>query len=235
MLKKCKVVMLPTNEKATFNFGDMIKHITNEKLIISGFKSKENNPFDSLWNAQHLYIISDDEFKEDEWVYLNGKAMKATSKLVEAQSNFSRRDWKKIIATTDNSLLQHVGNDIRGREYDTQYQLPKPSQQFIQKYVEEYNKGNIIIDVLVEYVDNGEEDWIGDDYTGEPFWNEKIEPKINSKDNTITIKKLKESYTRQEVIELCKHAWQVGFNEGNYDETEPSYQNSDDWIEENLN
>jgi hypothetical protein len=28
-----------------------------------------------------------------------------------------------------------------------------------------------------EMIDKGEEDWIGDDITGEPFWNQKLEPK----------------------------------------------------------
>jgi len=81
---------------------------------------------------------------------------------------------------------------------------------------------------LVEYVDNGEEDWIGDDYTGEPFWNEKIELKINSKDNTITIKKVKDCWNREEVIKLIEKcvykkqsAWKVG--------------ELDKFIEENLN
>jgi hypothetical protein len=26
-------------------------------------------------------------------------------------------------------------------------------------------------------IDKGEEDWIGDDINGEPFWNQKLEPK----------------------------------------------------------
>lgn len=32
-------------------------------------------------------------------------------------------------------------------------------------------------------------------------------PKVNPKDNTITIKKLKDSYSREEVIKLCKQAF----------------------------
>ena len=38
-------------------------------------------------------------------------------------------------------------------------------------------------ELYVEVVDNGEEGWIGDDYNGEPFWNEKLELKIT--DNKI--------------------------------------------------
>ena len=37
-----------------------------------------------------------------------------------------------------------------------------------------------------EMVDKGEEDWIGDDITGEPFWNEKLEPKIITNSQGLT-------------------------------------------------
>jgi hypothetical protein len=37
-----------------------------------------------------------------------------------------------------------------------------------------------------EIVDNGEEGWIGDDFTGEPFWNEKLEPKTITNSQGLT-------------------------------------------------
>jgi hypothetical protein len=37
-----------------------------------------------------------------------------------------------------------------------------------------------------EMVDKGEEDWIGDDITGEPFWNQKLEPKIITNSQGVT-------------------------------------------------
>lgn len=37
---------------------------------------------------------------------------------------------------------------------------------------------SITKELWIEIIDNGQEDWTGDDYSGEPFWNEKIEPRI---------------------------------------------------------
>ena len=77
---------------------------------------------------------------------------------------------------------------------DVLLDLPQPSQQFIQKYIEEYNKDNIITDVLVEY------EYLLNDNTVIPYWNLKVNPK----DNTITIRKVKENYTKEEVIKLLE-------------------------------
>jgi hypothetical protein len=37
-----------------------------------------------------------------------------------------------------------------------------------------------------EMIDKGEEDWIGDDITGEPFWNQKLEPKTITNSQGLT-------------------------------------------------
>ena len=115
---------------------------------------------------------------------------------------------EKIIATTDISLVK-------------EYNLPEPSQSFIQKYIEEYNKGNTITDVLVEY------EFDNEGHTDNPGWhNQKL--KVNSKDNTITIKKVKDSWNKEEVIKLlfkCKDFLQ------RYNKESISF---DKWVKENL-
>ena len=122
---------------------------------------------------------------------------------------------EKIIATTDISLVK-------------EYNLPEPSQSFIQKYIEEYNRGNIITDVLVEYeiksnAGLGHNEWVYLQHIeGKRYVPIKIEAnnqdiyqlgkedtfedyelecnlKVNLTDNTITIKKAKDSYSREEV------------------------------------
>ena len=114
--------------------------------------------------------------------------------------------YREVLATTDTSL-----------------NLPQPSQQFIEKFVEEYNCNNIITDVLVEYNYNPDLDNNWDlTKTNDIFkFNTKKEfndyvnsVKTNPKDNTITIKKVKDSYSREEVIEFgnkvkeyCKDGW----------------------------
>jgi hypothetical protein len=62
--------------------------------------------------------------------------------------------------------------------------ISRPSQQFIE-YIEAYNKGEIITDVLVEYHS------IINTRNTERYQVQTL--KMNPRDNTITIKKLKDS------------------------------------------
>ena len=102
------------------------------------------------------------------------------------------------------------------------YFLPKPSQSFIEKYIEKYNKGEQITDVLVEYWAHTEE---------------HPQLKINPKDNTITIKPVKDSWNREEVVQLASNAFRAGHARGfsGYPMTENwTKQTLDDWIKQNL-
>lgn len=230
--KRAKVVMLPTNEKAIFDFNQIIKH-DKGKLHIAIAKSKKENPFDQRWTGQHLYIISDDEIKEGDWIYNNiNKSIEQvikvsnlhyiknlTTKTEKSGGSLPYTNGKKIIATTDSSLQFAIDKSPYPMEIHC---LPQPSQQFIQKYIEEYNKGNIIVDVLVEYEEAEEYDRV--------YGHADKFPRllIKSKDNTITIKRVKESWDREEVIKLIEKcvykkqsAWKVG--------------ELDKFIEENLN
>ena len=210
MLKQCKVVMLPTNEKT-----NIIN--TNQGLLY--------NSNDYIGINQHLYIISDDEIKEGDWFY------NIHSKIVgRAEFNFGKDELaKKIIATTNSSLWRpshKYASDV--------ILLPQPSQQFINKYIEEYNKGNVITDVLVEY----ENKFDGKEYVDEldAYGYDKIKSilKINHKDNNIIIKIAKDSWSREEVIEFgnkvkeyCKNGWKS-------DSLHRVFFEWDKWIEENL-
>lgn len=187
--KKCKVLLLPTNEKASslsvlnsgkLNYGAEAMSSINTKL-------------------QHLYFLSDEEIKEGDWVYCLKEGFEPVLKQkVNPIGVNNDKMFKKIIATTDKSLII---NSIYGVDsFDTSifsgsgkseivklpqmFNLPQPSQSFIEKFVEEYNKGNVITEVMVEY-----EKYIGKNYVGE-FTTEKdfdYKLKVNSKDNTITI------------------------------------------------
>lgn len=46
--------------------------------------------------------------------------------------------------------------------------------------------------------------------------------------NTIT------HYSKEQVEQLCRDAWQVGYNVGYHDETSPSGLTADDWVKSNL-
>ena len=188
--KKAKVVMLPTNQQTKYLmvYSDVEK--TKGKLILNGLKNDEYKEY------QHLYIISDDEIKEDDYYILfTDKALT----VLRCTGDGDYFNCKKIIATTDESL--HIPFVTPGNEELEIYEysiLPKPSDSFISKYIEEYNKGNVIEDVLVEY---------GIIYEGRScdLYNPN-KLKVNFKDNTITIKKSKDSWNREEVENLIYSA-----------------------------
>ena len=182
--------MLPTNKPS--KLGDLATYQGKSlaKVIKEGVNLK--NTTVQFWN---LYIISDDEIKEGDWIITN-----IHNKIEQVLNNqtslkFYQERAKKIIATTDSSLWRpshKYASDV--------ILLPQPSQQFINKYIEEYNKGNMITDVLIEYELISNEEYFGNTVNPDddvPYFDERL--KINSKDNTITVKKVKDSYSREEV------------------------------------
>ena len=201
--KKCKVLLLPTNEKAV-NTKEYQLLLSNSlfwtskidiKRYTGGwfFLNNSSNPNSYAitvpnvenFKHQHLYIISDDEIKGGDWFY------NIHSKIVgRAAFDFGKDDLaKKIIATTDTSLNET--DRFNGKLWENL--LPIPSQQFIEKYIEEYNKGQQITECLVEY-----EEIYPEHFTYNP--NENVINRLKvDKNNTITIKKVKNSYTQEEV------------------------------------
>lgn len=206
--KRAKVVMLPTNEKTKYLMVYSNVEKTKGKLILSGLKNDEYKEY------QHLYFLSDDEIKEGDWFlyYNKNNQLEGIARFIkeEGENNTLVEKYSKvtgfskfyigilgckkykIIATTDIKLGTSEYSDRYRESYFNP--LPQPSQQFIQKYIEEYNKGNIITDVLVEY------EYLLDDRAVLPYWNLKV----NTKDNTITIKKLKEVYTKEELCQVLE-------------------------------
>ena len=182
--KKAKVVILPSNEESN------IQQNKFNKLFFSEQKKSYSDTIN-----QHLYIISGDEIKKGDYIYCT---ITNAIEIAKYNHDYLIRDWKKVIATTDTSLkIDNPNYDIGKLAYIT---LPQPSQQFIQKYIEEYNRGNIITDVLVEYeLISNEEYFLNTINPDEnvPYFDEDL--KINPKYNTISIKKVKDSYTKEEV------------------------------------
>lgn len=199
--KKCKVLLLPTNEKSAINF---VFNTAYKKILSFKDSFSDNITFGEY---QHLYILSDEKIKDGDWfINLEVKGLyRAHSESDHGINNLYKYIFKKIIATTDKSLsltctcgavkVVNTGLCPECHRFINIPLLPQPSQAFIEKYVSEYNKGNIITDVLVEYeirkydsvrnVINSEGDY---------FHDLKI-----SKDNNITIKKVKDSWTREEL------------------------------------
>ena len=200
--KKCKVIMLPTENNT--NIVKILKdnlHYTTSKNIPGGI-------------YQNLYIISDDKIKQNDW------CLNISKNIIYQKDNLPMDImWKKIIATTDTSLT--IDCVINKNKI---YHLPQPSQQFIEKYIESYNKNEVITNVLVEYKMK-HTGWTEDqsEYTYDEFL------KVNPKDNTITIKRLKNSWNREELINIFKNCLKNCDSESGF-----KYDKFDNWIKENL-
>ena len=234
---KYDVVMLPTKNESSLWINCENKLKIHIKDMMCPGKQE----------SQHLYIISDEEIKEGDWVSDDIEIIQASSKLVKAQTLINRREWKKIIATTDKSLSINM-YDINGvREVNFDITLPQPSRQFIEKYIEEYNKGNIITEVLVEVI---LDEWKSNDFRPVIFHNiDRLlelgyNPKCNftfkkgglklDSQNQVTIRKQKDSWSREEVVALCKSAYNTGFKQFRQIQKEQPTISFEEWIEENL-
>lgn len=174
--QECEVVMLPTDKKANIGADNWYLH-NKQILIINNLVS-------------NLYFLSNEKIKDGDW-FMNrqymieeGKEEYAIWKCGDITPNSNP---KKIIATTDTSLtiIDYT---------DCEYPLPQPSKEFIQAYIKAYNEGKPITKVLVEYISTADRaiDW---------EWRDII--KINSS-NEITIKKIKDSYTIEELPSILQ-------------------------------
>ena len=230
--------MLSTNEKSlnsVFTLRSDKPYLMSEQN--SPFKARIYDTKDLYHTYFNLYIISDDKIKLFDWVYNNKENIveQITSKtqlIFVLEENKENQTFKKIIATTDSSLWRpshKYASDV--------ILLPQPSQQFIEKFIEEYNRGNVITDVLIEYELISNEEYFGNTVNPDddvPYFDERLT--INPKNNTITIKKVKDSWNRGEVIKLCKQAFLLykSDNSGYPGLIKSTQEKENKWIEENL-
>jgi hypothetical protein len=190
MWKKCNIQLLPTDKAEN--------SILITKYHTAEYHGKQYFTQDYLQanaiTSKHLYITSDEEIKENDWVYDTWAHMNIIWQVRPGDIGNHLLKCYKIIASTDSSLKQ----------------LPIIPQSFIDKYISEYNKRNVITEIIVEYVDMA--------ISG-------IVPVIKD-DNTINISLIKTSWTREEVIELIK-SFSFRFS------ANTSY-DTHEWLEANL-
>jgi hypothetical protein len=213
------------------------------------------------YEPQHLYITSDDKIKDGDWVYENnlnqetkiyqiekreGRLMFFRFKSVPIWLDKNQHNCKKIIATTDNSL------EIKEREcYPNGFykgitnikSLPQIPQSFIEHYITEYNKGNVITKVMVEceetkgtcdcyytkFCKAPEHLKTGELCKDEQNYNLKVNP-----DNIINIKPIKDSWTKKELIPIFKSFYDLACRSAFDDEGEFQKDDFNKWIEQNL-
>lgn len=209
MKKECNVHLLDT------------ENTTDKSLVLYLGKLGygEYNPIHESGGAirYYLYITSDKEIKEGDWG-TDGKDVNQCTK--NNIWNFKQAEVEKIIATTNPSLG-----------------LPLIPESFIKHYTSEYNKGNRIEKVNVEYEIT---------YSGSGTYSTRVEDivaaglepvcilKVDS-NNYISILPVKDSWTREEVIEFAQSfAFQALGNVG-ISKLDRIYKYpNQEWIDENL-
>lgn len=211
MYRNCQIIMLSTNEKAV-GLGARNWYFPNtKKLVINSLES-------------NLYILSDDKIKEGDYYFdSNYRLIMKASKI---STNTINNTYKKVIVTTDSSLsLDSTGFVTFNLNTNKTSLLPQIPQQFIEHYINEYNKDNQIENVMVDYEEERYSTFSGQNNSesSKDVWTNKL--KINS-DNTINIKPLKESWNREEVISLIDK-FDTKF-------ADCSKEQFDKWIEDNL-
>ncbi len=232
MKKKCKIIILPTEDK------NAVVYMNNYHELTDSYKG--------TYTPQHLYLISDDEIKEGDWVIANGKLGKysideenRTHDVASEEGIYPFKDCqyiKKVIASTDN--LRVYDDEC---EMPASYRIPKFSEDFIKAYVKANGK---IDEVMVEYTEE-KDCWRSRDKfdTIEVYSKEDADkyicimdyypsiPKLRD-DNTVIISEAKTMYSRDEVENLVKKALFYGVK---HQVTVPfTIYDVNKWIKENL-
>lgn len=237
-LKRVQVMLLPIKSRALKLKCDCESDSTHHYAC--GMRTQSNNLYLN-GDLVHLYFLSEDKIEERDWCYDNGiiYQIKDKNHLLVAL-NFSNA--KKIIATTNKSLVTCKGLDSFSGKPNV---LPQPSEDFIRVFVTEYNKGNNITFVDVEYTNrccgrcDGVHDLCSADTECDKHGVEGCETcfgkvgnilKVNSK-NEISIKKIKDVWTRDEVIKILGDLTQSVSNKHRFGD---GHFNLLKWIEDNL-
>lgn len=200
MKKECQVVLLPT--KNILDNGRQ-PHLSPHKMRLvypvtgaEGRRLRREGTTAANFTPQHLYICSNEEIGVGDWVITQGGHLRqCTDKrplrdkwvCLGASNLVLTSHCLRVIATTDSSL-----DNIWGEGKFTE--IP---QNFIDNYISEYNKRNIITSVMVEYKDLCK-------YNGEHYPCDCRVLKLNG--NEIVIHNSKNSWTREEVEVLIDKA-----------------------------
>lgn len=175
--------------------------------------SLEKHLFNSVYEGQHLYILSDEEIKDGDYGFVTCAIISYNTMIKE----FGQPLGKKIIATTNSNLkIELSHNPTSNQVKDLFTDLPRIPQQFIEDYIKGYNDGTPIAKVIVEY-ESGKSFWersdglkhYGDNgsFDGEivekiggiwTFRKDPLQLKINA-DNTISIKPVKVNWNIEDV------------------------------------
>ena len=219
-----KIVMLETEDRS-----NIFLNKRTEKL---NYFLKGNNPNNA--NHQHLYFLSTDKIYEGDWFIYKETFLDGT---VKTKEQFNNAKW--VIKQCEKNEYSYIDRAINGKNSqngllgifkiisstDLSLNLPKPSDSFLQVYIDAYNKGEKIEECLVEY----EEENV-------PICSSNVcetiktfkSTKLKTTKGEITIRKVKDSWNREEIVDFT--------NKLRYfiNEKQRSIAEVNDWISENL-
>lgn len=186
--------MLPTENKTNI-------FIDNKLFTTIGIlEPQTGKSINSIVEGQHLYITSDDEIKEGDWVYK--KDVKGFIYKHKATKNLWYSDERKIIATTDKSLkTREYTEEEQDRAHFTSLPtltLPQPSKAFIEKYC----KVGGIDEVIVEFIEWCENCGESNCDKLQCKQHEDILTLKTNSHNQVTIHPIKYNWTKEEIEKI---------------------------------
>ena len=195
------------------------KTLIHHRLPISG----TNIPRFIFKDCQyfHLYLLSSETPKLNDWTIQFNDIGTEPREIFQVKGTIPGECIvKKIIATTDIILIN------QDDEYSKTKNLPQFPQSLIELYVKKYNEGNPLKSIDIEY---SYEEGIGsetiDNNTGLKLG---YKLKLNQ-NNEFIYKPLKESWSREEVIDLL-----IELHDDMADTLLSGFTTFDKWVENNL-
>jgi len=123
------VFLLPTDKPSRL-FDDGME------LYIGELKDRKGHPVTSY----NLYITSDEKFVIDEYITDGIEVIKATPKLVDGQGLLNRRDWMKVILSSDLDLdgVQAIDDEF------LEWFVKNPSCEYVEVSEDYFKPSNMV-------------------------------------------------------------------------------------------
>jgi hypothetical protein len=160
--------VLPTEKPSRLHLWFNKLELTKE--FLKKFKTMKNI---HVLPTQHIYITSDEKFVRAEWITDGIEVIKATPKLVDAQGLVDRRDWRKIILTTDQDLIKDGVQAIDDKFLEWFVKNPSCEEVEVEKWTD-YKLENYkdVPFFKYEIIIPKEEVLLQSSIDGEPIWGE---------------------------------------------------------------
>jgi hypothetical protein len=222
--QECDVVMLFTYkfEINKLILGKQNTKYENKLAVCKQLKADE----EPLWKSQHLYILSNDEIKVGDWCIMLDSFENVFSnpqQYTNPEIQHLNKGLRKVIATTDNSLIISYSKSIDKQKFPDKT-LPQIPQQFIEYFINEFNKDNVITKVLVEVESSRKFGmWKPEYYPQIPKLNQNNEISIlTTKDKRLEI------FNREQLIDFGNAVYTE------YTKNTTMEKFTDNWIQQNL-